>query len=256
MSMSSYNLYALLWFLSLFLNWIDIAHVLLACFKWNTYHVFQLSQLHIMTYCMSEAHGAQYSIHPGYTKIYRDFREAYWWNNMRKDIARFMAKYSNCQQVKVQHQISRGLAQDIKIPPWKWEDVNVNFIIGLPHTHVKHDSIWVVIDRMTKSMYFLLVKTSYFIDDYAKMYVYLRISKVLWCFLVHYFELWYLIRLTVLKIRSKGSWYMGQLKHQFSPSKRWSSQKNNSKFREYVEGIYNWLQEKFGWSSTIDLSLL
>ncbi|MCQ8082127.1 hypothetical protein NP492_23680, partial [Salmonella enterica] len=118
---------------------------------------------------LAEAHNSRYSIHPGATKMYRDLREVYWWNGMKKDIAEFVAKCSNCQQVKVEHQKSGGLSQDISIPTCKLEDLNMDFIVGLPRTRRQHDSIWVIVDRMTKLAHFLPVKVSYLAEDYAKM---------------------------------------------------------------------------------------
>ena len=53
---------------------------------------------------LAEAHNSRYSIHPGATKMYRDLREVYWWNGMKRDIADFVAKCPNCQQVKVDYQ--------------------------------------------------------------------------------------------------------------------------------------------------------
>ncbi|WMV59006.1 hypothetical protein MTR67_052391 [Solanum verrucosum] len=54
--------------------------------------------------------------------MYRDLREVYWWNGIKKDIGGLVAKCSNCQQVKVVHQKSGGSSQNISIPTWKWED--------------------------------------------------------------------------------------------------------------------------------------
>ena len=65
---------------------------------------------------MEEAHSSRYSIHPGSTKMYRDLREVYWWNSMKKGIVEFVAKCPNCQQVKVEHQRPDGLAQNIELP--------------------------------------------------------------------------------------------------------------------------------------------
>ncbi|KAH0705906.1 hypothetical protein KY285_010431 [Solanum tuberosum] len=98
---------------------------------------------------MEEAHRPRYSIYLGSTKIYRDFREVYWWSSMKKGIAKFVAKCSNCQQVKVEHQMPSGL----------------------PRSRRQHDSIWVIVDRMTKSTHFLLVKTTHSVDDYANLYI-------------------------------------------------------------------------------------
>ncbi len=79
---------------------------------------------------LSDAHSSRYSIHPGATMMYCDLREIYWWNGMKKDIAGFVAKCPNFQQVKVEHQKPGGLSQDISIPTWKWEDLNMDFIVG------------------------------------------------------------------------------------------------------------------------------
>ncbi|KAH0655603.1 hypothetical protein KY285_030485 [Solanum tuberosum] len=65
---------------------------------------------------LEKAHGSWYSIHPGDTKMCRDLREVYWWNGMKKDIAGFVAKCLNCQQVKAEHLRPGGLSQDIDIP--------------------------------------------------------------------------------------------------------------------------------------------
>ncbi|WMV14240.1 hypothetical protein MTR67_007625 [Solanum verrucosum] len=90
---------------------------------------------------------------------------------MKKDIAKFVVKCSNGQQVKVKHQKLGGLAQTNSIPIWKWKYLNMDFITGLPYTHRQFDSIWVIMDRMTKSAHFLPVKTSFSAEEYAKLYI-------------------------------------------------------------------------------------
>ena len=83
---------------------------------------------------LEEAHSSRYSIHLGSTKMYRDLREVYWWEGMKKDIAEFVVKCSNCQQVKVKHQRPGGLAQTIELPNYKWEMINMDFITCLPRS--------------------------------------------------------------------------------------------------------------------------
>ncbi|KAH0636581.1 hypothetical protein KY289_036496 [Solanum tuberosum] len=107
----------------------------------------------------------------GSTKMYRDLGEVYWWNSMKKGVAEFVAKCPNCQQVKVEHQRPGGLAQNIELSEWKWEMNNIDFIIGLPRSHRHHDSIWMIVDRMTKSAHFLPVKTTHSAENYAKLYL-------------------------------------------------------------------------------------
>ena len=80
---------------------------------------------------LAEAHNSRYSIHPGATKMYNDLREVYWWNGMKRDIADFVSKF---QQVKVEHQKPGGMTQEIDIPTWKWDVINMDFITGLPRT--------------------------------------------------------------------------------------------------------------------------
>ncbi|KAH0757932.1 hypothetical protein KY290_021425 [Solanum tuberosum] len=75
---------------------------------------------------LAEAHNSRCSIHPGSTKMYRDLREVFWWNGMKRDIVDFVAKFPNFQQVKVEHQ--NRMTQEINIPSWKWEMINMDFI--------------------------------------------------------------------------------------------------------------------------------
>ncbi|XP_070002503.1 uncharacterized protein [Nicotiana sylvestris] len=63
---------------------------------------------------MAEAHNSRYSVHPGSMKMCHDLKEVYWWNNMKKDVAVFVEKCPNCQQVKAEHQRPGGLAQSIE----------------------------------------------------------------------------------------------------------------------------------------------
>ena len=70
---------------------------------------------------------------------------------MKKAIAEFDVNCPNCQHVKVEHQRPGGLAQNIELSKWKWEMINMDFIKGLPRSRGQHDSIWVIMDHMTKS---------------------------------------------------------------------------------------------------------
>ena len=63
------------------------------------------------------------------------------------------------------------MTQEIDIPTWKWNVINIDFITVLRRTCTQHDSIWVIVDRMTKSSRFLAVKTTYSEQDYAKLYL-------------------------------------------------------------------------------------
>ena len=90
---------------------------------------------------------------------------------MKKDIAAFVAKCATCQQVKVEHQRPGGMMQEFSIPTWKWEEINMDFVISLPPSRCHQDSIWVVVDRLTMSTHFLPVHTSYTAEGYARLYI-------------------------------------------------------------------------------------
>lgn len=103
--------------------------------------------------------------------MYHELYEVYWWNGMKKDIVVFVEKYPNSQKVRFEHKRLGGLSKDIPISTRKWEDVNMHFTAGLPRTTQKHNSIWIIVDRMTKPAYFILVKVSYSAEVYAKLYL-------------------------------------------------------------------------------------
>ena len=103
--------------------------------------------------------------------MYRDMREVYWWNGMKKDIADFVSKFPNFQQLKLENQKLGCLTKEIYSPTWKWDVINMDFITRLPRTHRQHDSILVIVDRMTKSSRFLEFKTTDSAEDYAKLYI-------------------------------------------------------------------------------------
>ncbi|GJW89545.1 putative nucleotidyltransferase, ribonuclease H [Tanacetum coccineum] len=106
---------------------------------------------------MTEAHSSPFSIHPGSTKMYHDLKQHFWWSGMKRDVATFVSKCLTCQQVKIEHQRASGLLQSLEIPVWKWDEISMDFVTGLPRTQRKHDAIWVVVDRLTKSPHFLTI---------------------------------------------------------------------------------------------------
>uniref|UniRef100_A0A2N9EEP8 RNA-directed DNA polymerase n=1 Tax=Fagus sylvatica TaxID=28930 RepID=A0A2N9EEP8_FAGSY len=120
---------------------------------------------------LEEAHRSSYTIHPGSTKMYRDLRETFWWNNMKREIAQFVEQCLTCQQVKVEHQRPSGLLQSLPIPEWKWEHISMDFVSGLPRSPKGHDAIWVIVDRLTKSAHFIPIRMNYSLDQLAQLYI-------------------------------------------------------------------------------------
>jgi hypothetical protein len=120
---------------------------------------------------LCEAHESAYSIHPGGNKMYHDLKATYWWYGMKRDVAEYVALCDTCQRVKAEHQRPTGLLQPLQVPEWKWEEIAMDFIVGLPRTESGYDSIWVIVDRLTKVAHFIPIKTTYSGPQLAELYV-------------------------------------------------------------------------------------
>jgi len=90
---------------------------------------------------------------------------------MKREIAKYISECDICKRVKASHLRPAGPLQPLNIPSWKWEDISMDFIVGLPKTSKGYDSIWVIVDRLTKSAHFLLVKTIYRAHHYTELYI-------------------------------------------------------------------------------------
>ncbi|KAL0561633.1 hypothetical protein IC582_002073 [Cucumis melo] len=125
----------------------------------------------VKTELLSEAHSSPFSMHPSSTKMYQDLKRVYWWRNMNREIAEFVSRCLVCQQVKAPRQKPAGLLQPLCIPEWKWENVSMDFITGLPRTLRGFTVIWVVVDRLTKSAHFVQGKSTYTASKWAQLYM-------------------------------------------------------------------------------------
>nr|GEV93442.1 putative reverse transcriptase domain-containing protein [Tanacetum cinerariifolium] len=99
----------------------------------------------VRTLIIDESHGSKYSVHQGADKMYYDLRDRYWWTGMKKAIAQ------------------------PKIPEWKWEGIAIDFVTKLPRTSSGHDTIWVIVDRLTKSAHFLPMRKDYKMDRLVRL---------------------------------------------------------------------------------------
>jgi hypothetical protein len=120
---------------------------------------------------LQKAHESRLATHPGCTKMYQDLKDFYWWPNMKKEVAEYVAKCGICQQVKVEHQKPAGLLQPLLITEWKWENITMDFISGLLRGKEGSDAVWVIVDRLTKSAPFLAMKMTDSMEKFAKLYV-------------------------------------------------------------------------------------
>ncbi|GJS68535.1 putative reverse transcriptase domain-containing protein [Tanacetum coccineum] len=102
----------------------------------------------LRTVIMHESHKSKYSIHPGSDKMYQDMKKLYWWPNMKADIATYP-----------------------KIPEWKWDNITMDFVTKLPKTSQGYDTIWVIVDRLTKSAIFTPMRETDPMDKLARIYL-------------------------------------------------------------------------------------
>ncbi|GKB84011.1 putative reverse transcriptase domain-containing protein [Tanacetum coccineum] len=100
----------------------------------------------LRTVIMHESHKSKYSIHPGSDKMYQDMKKLYWWPNMKADIATY-------------------------IPEWKWDNITMDFVTKLPKSSQGYDTIWVIVDRLTKSAIFTPMRETDPLDKLARMYL-------------------------------------------------------------------------------------
>ena len=87
------------------------------------------------------------------------------------DISEYVSKCLTCQQVKAEHQVPTSLLNPLPIPQWKWDNITMDFVSSFPLTEQKHDSVWVIVDKLTKSAYFIPVRMDYSMDRQAELYV-------------------------------------------------------------------------------------
>jgi hypothetical protein len=105
---------------------------------------------------LKEMHDVPYAGHPDYQKIITVVRSHFFWLGMKKDVFYYIAQCMECQKVKSRHRQPMGLLQPFPIPEKKWEVITMDFITGLPKTNKQHDSIMVVVEKLTKVVHFFL----------------------------------------------------------------------------------------------------
>ncbi|GJX49373.1 putative reverse transcriptase domain-containing protein [Tanacetum coccineum] len=124
----------------------------------------------LRTVIMHESHKSKYSIHPGLRRCSKR-QERYWWPNMKADIATYVSKCLTCAKVKAEHQRQSGLLVQPEIPQWKWDNITMDFVIKLPKSSQGYDTIWVIVDRLTKSAIFIPMKETDPLEKLARMYL-------------------------------------------------------------------------------------
>nr|GEV32776.1 hypothetical protein [Tanacetum cinerariifolium] len=118
-----------------------------------------------------ESHKSKYYIHPRSDKMYHDLKRLYWWPNMKAKIATYVSKCLTCLKVKAEYQKSSSLLVKPEIPQWTWEKITMDFITKLPNTLSGYDMIWVIVDCLTKSKYFLPMKETNLMERLTRLYL-------------------------------------------------------------------------------------
>ncbi|WVZ52440.1 hypothetical protein U9M48_003495 [Paspalum notatum var. saurae] len=105
---------------------------------------------HVKEDILREAHHSHYIVHPGENKMYQDLEKNYWWKRMKIDVA-------SCGSLDV--------------PLWPWDDITMDFVVGLPRTPKGKDAIWVIVDRLSKVAHFIPYRSTNSASDLAPIYV-------------------------------------------------------------------------------------
>ncbi|GJR63329.1 putative reverse transcriptase domain-containing protein [Tanacetum coccineum] len=90
---------------------------------------------------------------------------------MKADIATYVSKCLTCAKVKAEHQRPSGLLVQPDIPQWKWDNITMDFVTKLPKSSQGYDTIWVIVDRLTKSVIFVPMRETNLMDKLARMYL-------------------------------------------------------------------------------------
>ncbi|GJR45704.1 putative reverse transcriptase domain-containing protein [Tanacetum coccineum] len=125
----------------------------------------------LRTMIMHESHKLKYSIHSGSNKMYQDMKKLYWWPNMKANITTYVSKCLICAKVKAEHQRPSGLLVQPDIPQWMWDNITMNYVTKLPKSSQGYDTIWVIIDRLTKSAIFVPMRETDPMEKLARMYL-------------------------------------------------------------------------------------
>nr|GFA06447.1 putative reverse transcriptase domain, ribonuclease H-like domain, aspartic peptidase domain protein [Tanacetum cinerariifolium] len=98
-------------------------------------------------------------------------KKLYWWPNMKADIATYVSKCLTCAKVKEKHQKPSGLLAQPKMPEWKWDNITMDFVTKLPKSSQGYNTIWVIVDRLTKSAIFTPIRKTDHMDKLTRIYL-------------------------------------------------------------------------------------
>jgi len=133
--------------------------------------VYVPNSIDIKNIVLREMHNVSSVGHPGYQKSITVVRSQYFCPGLKKEVTNYISRCIECDKVKTGHKHPMGPLQPFPIPKWKWEVVMVYFIINLPKTVKQHDSIMVVVEKLTKATYFIHVKKTHKEENITEIYM-------------------------------------------------------------------------------------
>ncbi|GKE09142.1 putative reverse transcriptase domain-containing protein [Tanacetum coccineum] len=125
----------------------------------------------LRTVIMHESHKSKYYIHPSSEKMYQDMKKLYWWTNIKANITTYVSKCLTYAKVKAEHQRTSRLLVQPDIPQWNWDNFTMDFVTKLPKSSQGYDAIWMIVDRLTKSLIFVPMRETDPMDKLARMYL-------------------------------------------------------------------------------------
>ena len=118
---------------------------------------------------LKESHDSPSAGHPGIQKTYALVKRQFYWPSLFKDVQTYVLECSKCQVNKHERLKFGGVLHPLEIPQGKWESISMDFITGLPRTSRGNDSVWVVVDRLTKMVKFIATKKTIKTPKLAKL---------------------------------------------------------------------------------------
>jgi hypothetical protein len=120
---------------------------------------------------LKEMHDIPYARNLGYQTKITTVRSQFFYSGMKKDVSYYIARCMEFQKVKAEHRNPTGLLLPLPIPEKKWEVITMDFMTGLPRENKKHDSIIVVVDKLTKFVHFLPMKTTHTTTNIVEIFM-------------------------------------------------------------------------------------
>lgn len=133
--------------------------------------VYVLNDSELNKLILREFHVKPYSSHPRYQKTLTTVKKLYYWTNLKKEVATFIPRCLDSQQVESQCKFPTSLLQPIPILEWKWEVISMDFITVLSRTSKKYDSIMVVVDRLRNIAHFIPIKTTNSAKEVSQVFI-------------------------------------------------------------------------------------